>query len=159
MHERHLPGNSSCALDDFVPVADRRYAHYPRRTPAIAVAARARRSAAARSFFIQPPWLPTHQTVTGVGRSVDDSFLTIDGIRVPRFLYGTAWKEENTQRLTALALESGFRGIDTANQRRHYHEVAVGHAIAATISRGLISRGDVFLQTKFTFQRGQDHRL
>ena len=44
----------------------------------------------------------------------------------PAFLYGTAWKEDATQRLTELALAQGFRGIDTANQRRHYHEAAVG---------------------------------
>ena len=78
---------------------------------------------------------------------------------VPCFLYGTAWKEDRTQCLTELALERGFRGIDTANQRRHYHEVAVGDAIAAAIGRGLVSRGELFLQSKFTFQRGQDHRL
>jgi len=78
---------------------------------------------------------------------------------IPRFLYGTAWKEESTQRLVELALEAGFRGIDTANQRRHYHEAAVGEAIRAATQRGLVSRADLFLQTKFTFQRGQDHRL
>jgi len=77
----------------------------------------------------------------------------------PGFLYGTAWKEERTQRLVELALEQGFRGIDTANQRRHYHEAAVGAAIRSAIERGLVSRDDLFLQTKFTFQRGQDHRL
>lgn len=52
--------------------------------------------------------------------------LAIDGVRIPRFLYGTAWKEDDTERLTLLALRQGFRGIDTANQRKHYHEVAVG---------------------------------
>src|SRR5262245_21385115 len=41
-------------------------------------------------------------------------------------VYGTAWKEEATRALTLLALEAGFTGIDTANQRRHYHEAAVG---------------------------------
>ena len=46
--------------------------------------------------------------------------LTIDGVQVPRFLYGTAWKEDETQRLTELALRQGSGGIDTANQRRHY---------------------------------------
>ncbi len=76
-----------------------------------------------------------------------------------RFLYGTAWKENETQRLTELALQQGFRGIDTANQRRHYHEAAVGQAISAAIARGFVTRDDLFLQTKFTFQRGQDHRL
>src|SRR5438270_8467896 len=88
-----------------------------------------------------------------------DRTLTIDGVRVPRFLYGTAWKEEQTQRLTELALQQGFRGIDTANQRRHYHEAAVGQAIAASVKSGLVTRADVFLQTKFTFCRGQDERL
>lgn len=77
----------------------------------------------------------------------------------PRFLYGTAWKENETQRLTELALRQGFRGIDTANQRKHYHEAAVGEAIKAAIASRLVVRDDLFLQTKFTFRSGQDHRL
>jgi diketogulonate reductase-like aldo/keto reductase len=90
---------------------------------------------------------------------MSDRALSIDGVRVPRFLYGTAWKEDQTQRLTELALRQGFRGIDTANQRRHYHEAAVGQAVAAAVASGLVARDDLFLQTKFTFRRGQDHRL
>ena len=85
--------------------------------------------------------------------------LSINGIQIPRFLYGTAWKEERTQSLTELALHQGFRGIDTANQRRHYHEEAVGQATSASIAAGLVVRDDLFLQSKFTFRRGQDHRL
>jgi diketogulonate reductase-like aldo/keto reductase len=85
--------------------------------------------------------------------------LLIDGVRVPRFLYGTAWKEARTADLTRLALEQGFRGIDTANQRRHYHEAAVGKAIAESIQSGLLAHDDLFLQTKFTSRDGQDHRL
>src|SRR3954471_7022789 len=88
-----------------------------------------------------------------------DTTLTLDGVRVPRFLYGTAWKEADTRRLTALALRQGFRGIDTANQRRHYDEAAVGRAVATAVADGGGARGDLFLQTKFTFRRGQDHRL
>jgi diketogulonate reductase-like aldo/keto reductase len=88
-----------------------------------------------------------------------EPFLLIDGVQVPNFFYGTAWKEDETQRLTELALRQGFRGIDTANQRRHYHEAAVGRGIASSIAAGILSRDDLFLQTKFTFQRGQDHRL
>ncbi len=84
---------------------------------------------------------------------------SIEGVRLPLFLYGTAWKEDQTQRLTALAIAEGFRGIDTANQRRHYHEAEVGSAVTASIASGLVNRGDLFLQTKFTFARGQDHRL
>jgi diketogulonate reductase-like aldo/keto reductase len=83
----------------------------------------------------------------------------LDGVRVPRFLYGTAWKEEQTQYLTELALHQGFRGIDTANQRRHYHEAAVGQAILAALENGLVAREHLFLQTKFTFRAGQDQRL
>src|SRR3954451_11211254 len=90
---------------------------------------------------------------------MSDRTVLLDGVRVPRFLYGTAWKEERTQRLTELALRQGFRGIDTANQRRHYHEAAVGQAVSAIIKSGPVSRDDLFLQTKFTFRRGQDHRL
>ena len=85
--------------------------------------------------------------------------LLIEGIRVPRFLYGTAWKEEATKGLTELALKQGFRGIDTANQRRHYHESGVGQAVSAALQSGTVVRNDLFLQTKFTFQPGQDHRL
>jgi diketogulonate reductase-like aldo/keto reductase len=90
---------------------------------------------------------------------MSDRTVLLDGVRVPRFLYGTAWKEERTQPLTELALRQGFRGIDTANQRRHYHEAAVGQAIAAATAAGRVTREDLFLQTKFTFRAGQDHRL
>jgi diketogulonate reductase-like aldo/keto reductase len=53
----------------------------------------------------------------------------------------------------------GFRGIDTANQRRHYVEAAVGEGLAAAYRAGVVTRADLFLQTKFTYQDGQDHRL
>jgi diketogulonate reductase-like aldo/keto reductase len=77
---------------------------------------------------------------------------------VPDFLYGTAWKEERTPLLVELALRMGFRGIDTANQRRHYFEAGVGQGLAAAYATGLL-RADLFLQTKFTYRPGQDHRL
>ena len=78
---------------------------------------------------------------------------------VPDFLYGTAWKEERTQSLVEQALRQGFRGIDTANQRRHYFEAGVGAALAAAYRAGVVTRSDLFLQTKFTSRDGQDHRL
>jgi diketogulonate reductase-like aldo/keto reductase len=78
---------------------------------------------------------------------------------VPDFLYGTAWKEERTPALTELALRTGFRAIDTANQRRHYGEAGVGQGLAAAYRAGVVRRVDVFLQTKFTYRPGQDHRL
>lgn len=79
--------------------------------------------------------------------------------KLPPILYGTAWKEEATQALTELAIQQGFRGIDTANQRKHYFEAAVGAAIASSIEQGHVKRDELFIQTKFTFQAGQDHRL
>lgn len=85
--------------------------------------------------------------------------LLIDGVRVPRFLYGTAWKAQRTRALTELALRQGFRGVDTANQRRHYDEAEVGKAVAASVESGMLEREELFLQTKFTFKDGQDHRL
>jgi diketogulonate reductase-like aldo/keto reductase len=78
---------------------------------------------------------------------------------IPDFLYGTAWKEDRTAALTELAIRSGFRAIDTANQRKHYFEAAVGQGLAAAYAAGLVTRADLFLQTKFTYQDGQDHRL
>jgi diketogulonate reductase-like aldo/keto reductase len=80
-------------------------------------------------------------------------------LSVPGFLYGTAWKEERTPALVELALRAGFRGIDTANQRRHYFEAGVGEGLAAAGRAGVVTRADVFLQTKFTYRPGQDHRL
>jgi diketogulonate reductase-like aldo/keto reductase len=78
---------------------------------------------------------------------------------MPNFLYGTAWKEDRTAALTELAIRSGFRAIDTANQRKHYFEAAVGEGLAAAYRAGIVTRNDLFLQTKFTYQDGQDHRL
>ena len=78
---------------------------------------------------------------------------------IPDFLYGTAWKEDRTPALTELALRMGFRGIDTADQRRHYFEAGVGQGLAAAYRAGVVTRADLFLQTKFTYQDGQDHRL
>src|ERR1700691_2243637 len=78
---------------------------------------------------------------------------------IRNFIYGTAWKEERTTALVEMALRAGFRGIDTANQRRHYFEAGVGEALAAAYRAGLVDRGGLFLQTKFTYRPGQDHRL
>jgi diketogulonate reductase-like aldo/keto reductase len=77
----------------------------------------------------------------------------------PSFIYGTAWKEDRTAALTELAIRNGFRAIDTANQRRHYFEAGVGEALAKVYRDGLVTREDLFLQTKFTYAPGQDHRL
>jgi len=96
--------------------------------------------------------------VTGDGARRLERRRTVQDVSVPAFLYGTAWKEDRTEELTRLALAAGFRGIDTANQRRHYVEAAVGAAVAAALRDGR-TRDDLFLQTKFTSIGGQDRRL
>jgi len=82
-----------------------------------------------------------------------------DRLPVPAFIYGTAWKEDRTAALVGQALRAGFRGIDTANQRKHYFEAGVGEALTSAYREGIVTRPDLFLQTKFTYQRGQDERL
>jgi diketogulonate reductase-like aldo/keto reductase len=81
------------------------------------------------------------------------------GVAVPRIMYGTAWKEDRTKALVSEAIAAGFRAFDTANQRKHYVEEQVGAAVRTAIASGTVARSDLFLQTKFTYQRGQDHRL
>jgi len=77
---------------------------------------------------------------------------------IPNFIYGTAWKEDDTEDLVCTAIEIGFRGIDTANQRRHYNEAAVGSAISKVLKNG-IKREELFIQSKYTYANGQDHRI
>lgn len=93
------------------------------------------------------------------GVALPKAIRIVRGVEVPRFLYGTAWKEERTEPLVRLALEAGFTGIDTANQRKHYFEAAVGAAVEGWIGAGATDRSRLFLQTKFTHRDGQDQRL
>src|SRR5258705_12746687 len=76
---------------------------------------------------------------------------------VPDFLYGTAWKEDRTQVLTELALRTGFRGIDTANQRRHYFEAGGGPEAAAAHRAGVRPPGVLFLETEIAQPVGHVH--
>jgi len=78
---------------------------------------------------------------------------------VPSFFYGTAWKEDRTAGLVFQALQAGYRAIDTANQRKHYFEAGAGEGITKFLATANLPRESLFLQTKFTYARGQDHRL
>ena len=80
-----------------------------------------------------------------------------NNVKIPSFIYGTAWKKEATAQLVQLAVSSGFTAIDTANQIIHYDEPLVGEALIALHQKG-IKRETLFLQTKFTPAEGQDHR-
>jgi len=74
------------------------------------------------------------------------------------FIYGTAWKKEETAKLVDLAIKSGFTAFDTANQKKHYREDFMGEALKKQFDQGL-DRSQLFLQSKFTHMAGQDHRL
>ena len=89
---------------------------------------------------------------------IENAFVTSNcGVRMPRIVYGTAWKKARTAALVEQAIGLGFRGIDTACQPKHYDEAGVGAGVAACLNEGL-TRADLYLQTKFTPLNGQDRR-
>lgn len=89
---------------------------------------------------------------------VDQKWLTTSaGVKMPRIIYGTAWKKDRTADLVVRAIQTGFRGIDTACQPKHYNEPLVGTALQRLKDHG-IERESLFLQTKFTPLSGQDPR-
>jgi diketogulonate reductase-like aldo/keto reductase len=63
----------------------------------------------------------------------------------PAFIYGTAWKKDQTKRLVKEALAAGFRRVDTAAQPRHYQEDLVGEALRESYQDGIVSRNDVYV--------------
>ncbi len=88
----------------------------------------------------------------------DQQWLTTSaGVKMPWIIYGTAWKKDRTADLVVKAIQSGFRGIDTACQPKHYNEPLVGTALQRLKDNG-IERETLFLQTKFTPLSGQDSR-
>ena len=73
----------------------------------------------------------------------------------PAIIYGTAWKQEATTELVEKAFSAGYRAVDTANQKKHYSEDLAG----AAVRKSGVPRAELFLQSKYTFSRGQDHRM
>ncbi|KKA26933.1 hypothetical protein TD95_001071 [Thielaviopsis punctulata] len=94
------------------------------------------------------PYLATPIFLVGPGGA--------SAIKVPRLIYGTAWKKDRTEDLVYTAIKNGFRGVDTAAQPRHYNEKLVGNGIRRAIEEGLVKRQDLLIQTKFTTIDGQD---
>ena len=62
---------------------------------------------------------------------MSDRTLLIDGVSVPRFLYGTAWKEDETRGLAELALRDGVGSRS-----------GLVHALAATDQKEDLKRLD-----------------
>lgn len=88
--------------------------------------------------------------------SHDTYFTSSCGCMMPRIIYGTAWKKDNTAALVEQAISLGFRGIDTACQPKHYNEKGVGDGIVLACRDHGIDRSELYLQTKFTPLNGQD---
>jgi diketogulonate reductase-like aldo/keto reductase len=65
--------------------------------------------------------------------------------RIQKLVYGTAWKKDQTADLVYLALKTGFRGIDTAAQPKHYDERGVATGVRRAIGEGIIKREDLFV--------------
>lgn len=65
--------------------------------------------------------------------------------RMPKLVYGTAWKKDATANLVYMALKAGFRGIDTAAQPKHYHEQGVAAGFKQALTEGIVKREDVFV--------------
>jgi diketogulonate reductase-like aldo/keto reductase len=62
------------------------------------------------------------------------------------FIYGTAWKREQTCELVSKALLHGFTGFDTAGQPKHYREDLVGQAIRDAFAQCVIAnRADIYV--------------
>ena len=96
--------------------------------------------------------------IIGVLIMADQKWLTTSaGVKMPRIIYGTAWKKDRTADLVVKAIQTGFRGIDTARQPKQYNEALVGTALQRLKGHG-IEREALFLQTKFTPLSGQDLR-
>jgi diketogulonate reductase-like aldo/keto reductase len=79
-------------------------------------------------------------------------FNTNQNRQIPHIFYGTAWKKENTAELVRQAIVTGFRAVDTACQPKHYNESGVGIGI----TQSEVPRDQLFIQTKFTPESGQD---
>lgn len=76
--------------------------------------------------------------------------LTLGGAsasRIPKLVYGTAWKKEKTADLVYTALKTGFRGIDTAAQPKHYDERGVANGVKRAVAEGIVKREDIFVRT------------
>lgn len=61
------------------------------------------------------------------------------------FIYGTAWKKDETKDLVKEALVAGFRCFDTAAQPKHYREELVGEALREAISDGIVKREQIYV--------------
>ncbi|KAF4631133.1 hypothetical protein G7Y89_g7004 [Cudoniella acicularis] len=68
-------------------------------------------------------------------------------VKIPRLIYGTAWKKERSTELVYQAIKAGFRAIDTAAQPRHYREDLVAAGIRRAIEEGIVTREELYVRS------------
>ncbi|CAI6331960.1 unnamed protein product [Periconia digitata] len=102
--------------------------------------------------IIQPPNRSMASSAKASSRLLDVK----DSEWKPAFIYGTAWKKERTAELVKLAVQNGYRSIDTAAQPKHYQEDLVGDALREVYAQNVVARKDLYVQTKYTTPAGQD---
>jgi diketogulonate reductase-like aldo/keto reductase len=75
---------------------------------------------------------------------------TSSRVTLSEFIYGTAWKKDETRRLVKEALVAGFRKVDTAAQPKHYQEDLVGDGLREAYAEGIVRREDLIVGVKYT---------
>ena len=80
-------------------------------------------------------------------------------VAVPGFLYGTAWKEDAPRPHRTRAPEQGSAASTRPTSAGTTSRPASASGLAAAYRAGWSRATTCFLQTKFTFRHGQDHRL
>ncbi|KAH6900155.1 NADP-dependent oxidoreductase domain-containing protein [Thelonectria olida] len=88
--------------------------------------------------------------MASTSRLAKDLALKGSATTIPKLVYGTAWKKDQTADLVYKALTNGFRAIDTAAQPKHYNEKGVGQGVQRAIADGVAARDALFIQTKFS---------
>lgn len=100
---------------------------------------------------------PTRLWIREMVQSALSSPMTLknsSGTKIPKLVYGTAWKKDRTADFVFQALKAGFRGIDTAAQPKHYQENLVGDGIRKAINEGIVTREELYVCVLFTlFQK------
>ena len=95
----------------------------------------------------QPPVPPPKSQLA------QDLSLANSSAKLPRLIYGTAWKGDETAEMVYQALKAGFRAIDTAAQPKHYKEHLVAEGVKRAIAEGIVTREDIFVSYVRFFTR------
>ncbi|SZF04864.1 unnamed protein product [Blumeria hordei] len=77
-------------------------------------------------------------------------------LKIDKFIYGTAWKQNRTALLVYEAIKAGFRSIDTGALPKHYDEKQTGIGIYWAMMECIVQRKDLHIQTKFVPMTCQD---